>query len=236
MKLLAIFFQQCSLKVFEPLNVYEKCKVFMCSMRCSDNRAELLCMIKSLNEIIMNKEANKEIRIILLKEHITYLLKLTSATQQASSTPDELNIPPNNFLSVNTDEGIQLISSLLDLLESMVFLMNDQEEPPNDTTNSKNFETLTVYVHILAQYLNENAADQSRKQLNDLVVQKVLNLGKNYKLQLKSVLDKWPNLKVKFGNALKATPALNATPNTPQNRQASKTPKIQLNFNFNKPN
>lgn len=128
MKLLSIFFQYCSMKVFEPLNVYEKCKVFMCSMRCSDNRNELLCMIQSLNEILSNKETQKELRIVLLKEHLSYLLKLTSST---------VNIPPNSsssttthnnshFLTRTNENGVELIKSLLDLLESMVNLMEEE--------------------------------------------------------------------------------------------------------------
>ena len=97
------------MKVFEPLNVYEKCKVFMCSMRCSDNRNELLCMIKSLNEILSNKETQKELRIVLLKEHLSYLLKLTSSTSTSNS----------HFFTKTSQEGVELIKSLLDLLESM---------------------------------------------------------------------------------------------------------------------
>lgn len=131
MKLISIYFQHCSIKVFEPMNVYEKCKVFMCSMRCSDNRDELLCMIKSLNEILLNKDTRKEIRIILLKEHISYLLKLTSITNTTFPLPNEIHPPSqspqsNSIFVSNTDENLQLASSLIDLFESMVFLMSDQ--------------------------------------------------------------------------------------------------------------
>ena len=124
MKLLAIFFQYCSMKVFEPLNVYEKCKVFMCSMRCSDNRGELLCMIQSLNEILSNKETKRELRVVLLKEHLSYLLKLTSTSSS--------NIPAfssnSHFLNRTTEHGVKLIKSLLDLLESMVELMREDSK------------------------------------------------------------------------------------------------------------
>lgn len=124
MKLISIYFQYCSMKVFEPLNVYEKCKVFMCSMRCSDIGKELLCMIQSLNEILSNKQTRKELRVVLLKEHLSYLLKLTSSTfdlnQQMASN--------SHFLTKTTEEGIELIKSLLDLLESMVNLMGEESK------------------------------------------------------------------------------------------------------------
>lgn len=85
-------------------------------------------------------------------------------------------------------------------------------------------------------------------ELNDLVLKKLLNLGVNYKQEFKQVLEKWPTLKTKIGNAFKSstlTPSANPnqninspqsfastpTPNTPQ----VKAPKIQLkNFNFTK--
>ena len=123
MKLLGFFFQYCSMKVFEPLNVYEKCKVFMCSMRCSDNRAELLCMIQSLNEILSNKETKRELRIVLLKEHLSYLLKLTSTSSNLPAFSSNAH-----FLNRNTEHGVQLIKSLLDLLESMVELMREDSK------------------------------------------------------------------------------------------------------------
>ena len=136
MKLLSIYFQYCSMRVFEPLNVYEKCKVFICSMRCSDNRNELLCMIQSLNDILINKQTKREIRIILLKEHLSYLLKLTSST---STTLSNLITPTSsqdqnpsqlqtNFLAITDEEGVQIIKSLLDLLESMVVLMSEESK------------------------------------------------------------------------------------------------------------
>ncbi len=141
MKLLAIMFQYSSVKVFEPLNVYEKCKVFMCSMRCSDNRAELICMIKCLNEILLNKGTKKEMRVILLREHLSYLLKLTSSTTNPMSLLQQQQQPPNSlanslsnssaFLSLTNDDGLELIKSLLDLLESMVVLMSGEEEKGN---------------------------------------------------------------------------------------------------------
>lgn len=124
------------MRVFEPLNVYEKCKVFICSMRCSDNRNELLCMIQSLNDILINKQTKREIRIILLKEHLSYLLKLTSST---STTLSNLITPTSsqdqnpsqlqtNFLAITDEEGVQIIKSLLDLLESMVVLMSEESK------------------------------------------------------------------------------------------------------------
>lgn len=118
MRLIAIYFQWCSPKLFEPMNVYEKCKVFMCSLRCSDVPDELECMIKCLNEIIMNKQTARDLRVILLKEHITYLLKLASSATDASYPC---------LLTISTDHGLRLISSLIDLFESMVFLVNDPD-------------------------------------------------------------------------------------------------------------
>jgi hypothetical protein len=252
MKLLTIFFQYSSIKIFEPLNVYEKCKVFMCSMRCSDNRNELICMIRCLNKIILNKETKKEMRIILLKEHLTYLLKLTSSSsnhsnnlQQQQNNQNMLN--ENNFFSINTDDGLELIKSILDLLDSMVFLMSGKEETNNEQ------DTLSIYVHILGTYLTEpgtfgNVSPDALKrsyELNDFVIKKIINLGVNYKSELKQVLEKWPNLKTKIGNALKSSTqnasnnssgsssnSINA--NMTKTTQANKAPKIALNFNFSK--
>lgn len=115
------------MKVFEPLNVYEKCKVFMCSMRCSDVGKELLCMIQSLNEILSNSETKKELRIVLLKEHLSYLLKLTSSTSSID-VDNPVSSTNSHFLTKTSEEGIQLIKSLLDLLESMVNLMRDDSK------------------------------------------------------------------------------------------------------------
>lgn len=209
MKLISIFFQYCSMKVFEPLNVYEKCKVFMCSMRCSDIGKELLCMIQSLNEILSNKQTQKKLRVVLLKEHLSYLLKLTSSTsdlkQQMASN--------SHFLSKTTEEGIELIKSLLDLLESMVNLMSEE---------SKEQETLTVFIHILAAYLSDTSslADKTMNnqantkyvtELNDLVLKKLISLGTNHKEDFKQVLGKWPEVKTKIENAFKL--AANTTSN-----------------------
>lgn len=116
------------MKVFEPLNVYEKCKVFMCSMRCSDNGKELLYMIQSLNEILSNKDTKKELRIVLLKEHLSYLLKLTSTTSSIDLGSDNYCSTNSHFLTKTSEEGIQLIKSLLDLLESMVILMSEDSK------------------------------------------------------------------------------------------------------------
>lgn len=216
------------MKVFEPLNVYEKCKVFMCSMRCSDNRNELLCMIKSLNEILSNKATQKELRIVLLKEHLSYLLKLTSSTSTSNS----------HFLTRTTHEGVELIKSLLDLLESMVNLMS---EGGGDDEESKEQETLTIYIHILSSYLSDNETSASKYacDLNDLVLKKLINLGTNHKQEFKFVLSKWPNIKTKIENAFKMSTAQassqtsNSTASsfqqTSQSATAtSKAPKIQL--------
>ncbi|CAF0928332.1 unnamed protein product [Brachionus calyciflorus] len=229
MKLLSLYFQYCSVHVFEPLNVYEKCKVFMCSMRCSDNKKELLCMIESLNEILSNKKTCKKIRIILLREHLSYLCKLTSSTNDLES---------NSFISLSSENGFELIKSLLDLFESMVSLTSEDSE---DSLN----ETLTIYVHILGAYLNEEVINDTKLkrkqgQLNEIVIKKLVNLGVNYKQELKLVMDKWPDLKNKIGNAFKAS--ANQTSNetqatskvSNQSLNSAKTPKIQLNFNFSK--
>ncbi len=118
------------MQVFEPLNVYEKCKVFMCSMRCSDNRSELLCMIQSLNDILSNKETQRELRIVLLKEHLSYLLKLTSSTQitQPPQSPGSNLYSNGHFFARDNEDGVLLIKSLLDLLESMVSLMSEESK------------------------------------------------------------------------------------------------------------
>lgn len=247
MKLLSIFFQYCSIKVFEPLNVYEKCKVFMCSMRCSDNKQELLCMIQSLNEILTNQQTRKDIRIILLKEHLSYLLKLTSTplNQHDSDEPSPSSIAALNtshIFTVKTEDGVMLIKSLLDLLESMVILMSQE---------SKDLETLTIFVHILSMHLYDISTDTSNtpndqkkrsKELNDLVLDKLLKLGVNYKQEFKQILDKYPNLKTKIGNAFKLQTSIQQSKSSQNNhpgqsqqtqqQQQSKAPKIQLNFNF----
>ena len=266
MKLLSIFFQYCSIKVFEPLNVYEKCKVFMCSMRCSDNRGELICMIKCLNEILLNKETKKEMRVILLKEHLSYLLKLTSSTtnptsllQSSQAGVSNLNANLNcnsSFLSLIDDDGLDLIKSLLDLLESMVTLVGG-EEKKDDEQDSKEQDTLTIFVHILGMYLTDLSSTASintsnanveflkrSKELNDFVISKIISLGVGYKLELKAVLEKWPSLKAKIGNALKSSATAASVVNASSNAAAklaatsaaasNKTPKIQLSFNFSK--
>lgn len=225
MKLLAIYFQFCSPHVFEPLNVYEKCKVFMCSMRCSDDRKELLCMIQSLAEILSNKKASKKIRIILLREHLSYLCKLTSNSNDSDC-----------FISLTSEYGLELVKSLLDLFESMVALTSEDQENGNSID-----ETLTIYVHILGAYLNLEENDsrtrQKQAQINDIIIKKLLNLGLNYKLEFKQVLENWPDLKTKIGNAFKASANVKENSQNTianQNSSISKTPKIQLNFNFSK--
>jgi hypothetical protein len=254
MLMLSIFFQYSSMKVFEPLNVYEKCKVFMCSMRCSDNLGELLCLIQSLNDILNNSQTKKELRIILLKEHLSYLLKITSSTSYipAFLCNDSASVeePPVNFLAIKNDESLQLIKSILDLLESMVNLLSDDD-------SLKEHETLTIFIHILSMYLNDPTIEQTDKklkllndELNDLVLKKLLNLGVKYKQEFKQVLEKWPNLKLKIGAAFKSmnaqtNQALNSNSSSQiqsmsggnssqqqQNQQPNKPPKIQLNFNF----
>lgn len=120
-------------------------------------------------------------------------------------------------------------------------------------------ETLEIYVHILGMYLTESgvASETSAtttsasktttartKQLTDIVIQKILTLGKNYKQELKQVLDKSPSLKTKFGNALRISTSTTSSSSmtTPgggagshsSTSQVNKTPKIQLNFNFSK--
>ena len=256
MRMLSIFFQYSSMKVFEPLNVYEKCKVFMCSMRCSDNLNELLCLIQSLNDILSNNQTKKELRIILLKEHLSYLLKITSSTayMPVSLCNEVTSIEqlPDNFLAIKNGESVKLIKSILDLLESMVNLLSDDE-------SLKEHETLTIFIHILSMYLNDPTVEQSNNklkslndELNDLVLKKLLNLGFKYKQEFKLVLEKWPNLKSKIGAAFKSmntqtNQAANSNSNqshllinsghhqqNQQQIQPNKPPKIQLNFNFSK--
>lgn len=133
MKLVSIHLQQCSSKVFEPMNVYEKCKVFMCSLRCSDSRADLLCLVACLNDVLRNKQTSRDLRVILLKEHISYLLKLASTSTSESSQPSEAD--NSMLLAVDTSEGRQLVAALLDLFEAMVFLVNDPEVNNDPTGN-----------------------------------------------------------------------------------------------------
>jgi hypothetical protein len=251
MRMLSLFFQYSSMKVFEPLNVYEKCKVFMCSMRCSDNLNELFCLIQSLNDILQNNQTKKELRIILLKEHLSYLLKITSATayMPLSLCKDSTNNEPQtgNFLAIINGENLQVIKSIIDLLESMVNILNDDE-------SLKEHETLTIFIHILSMYLNDPNVEHSdnktrllNDELNDLVLKKLLNLGVKYKQEFKQVLEKWPNLKAKIGAAFKSMNAqTNQTVSSSSNQsnvgqqqnqqqiQPNRPPKIQLNFNFSK--
>jgi hypothetical protein len=217
----------------------------MCSMRCSDNKQELLCMIQSLNEILTNQQTRKDIRIILLKEHLSYLLKLTStptnqhdADEPSSSSINTINT--SHIFTVKTEDGVLLIKSLLDLLESMVLLMSEE---------CKDQETLTIFVHILSMHLYDITTDTSNtpneqkkraKELNDLVLDKLLKLGVNCKQEFKQILDKYPNLKTKIGNAFKSQTSSqqsrlsqhNHPGQSQQAQQQSKAPKIQLNFNF----
>ena len=261
MHMISIFFQYCSMKVFEPLNVYEKCKVFMCSMRCSDNLSELICLIRSLNDILNNVQTKKELRIILLKEHLSYILKITSSTAYMPASlygnSDSENLaslnnleqqPAVNSLAITSEESLHLIKSILDLLESMVNLLSDDE-------SLKEHETLTIFIHILSMYLNdpshEPIADVKLKrlynELNDLVLNKLLNLGVKFKQEFKVVLEKWPNLKARIGAAFKSMNANSSTTQSPSSSQAqssiyqqqksqpNKPPKIQLkDFNFSK--
>ncbi len=235
------------MEVFEPLNVYEKCKVFMCSMRCSDNGKELLTMIQCLNEILSNKETKKELRIVLLKEHLSYLLKLTSSTSSIiedlpSNETIGFSSSNSHFLTKTSEEGVELIKSLLELLESMVDLMRE---------DGNEQETLTVYVHILASYLSDSSIswEESRSQiskkymcdLNDLVLKKLISLGTRHKEDFKLVLNRWPEVKTKIENAFKLSTSVTGSggsglsstgqstgsPLTVQPGQ-SKAPKIQL--------
>lgn len=108
-------------------------------------------------------------------------------------------------------------------------------------------ETLNIYIHILGKYLNDSPTTSTTgraNELNELVIQKILTLGKEYKQELKQALDKSPLLKTKFSNALRISTSQAAAANSAaaqgneQRNQASsqlnKAPKIQLNFNFSK--
>lgn len=226
MKLLTIYFQYSSIHVFEPLNIYEKCKVFMCSMRCSDDRRELLSMIESLTRILSNKNTSKKIRIILLREHLSYLCKLASTNDSES------------FISLTSEYGFEIVISLLDLFESMVTLTSEDQQD-QENANSV-IETLTIYVHILGAYLDSEGNDLKVKhkqaQLNDIIIKKLHNLSQNFKTEFKQVLDSWPDLKTKIVNAFKTSASKkDSSQNLNANHSNSnKTPKIQLNFNFSK--
>jgi hypothetical protein len=132
--------------------------------------------------------------------------------------------------------------------------------------NFQEKDTLTIFVHILGMYLSDpsgvnNQTSQTTSSgieflrrsadLNEFVIKKIINLGVSYKQELKSILDKWPSLKLKIGNALKSSTqastggsGANYSQSTGPGRlnpqqlqsqqQANKTPKIQLNFNFSK--
>lgn len=114
-------------------------------------------------------------------------------------------------------------------------------------------------MHILGTYLSEpSTSSQSDieylnriKELNDFVINKVINLGVNYKQELKAILEKWPTLKQKIGQALKSSQqtqqsqqpvsGVNSSNSSRAGQAAAtassnvnKTPKIQLNFNFSK--
>lgn len=88
--------------------------------------------------------------------------------------------------------------------------------------DSKEQETLTVYIHILATYLSSDHMDddcervdnQMNKKyicdLNDLVLKKLINLGTNHKEDFKQVLNKWPEVKTKIENAFKVSTSLSS--------------------------
>lgn len=148
MRLVGIYFQWCAPRVFEPMNVYEKCKVFMCSMRCSDSPLELECMIKSLNEIILNAETARELRVILLKEHLSYLLKLASTAAAVHDVPEfhsdaSPSVECTSLLSLSTEHGLRLVSALIDLFESMVFLVYDPNAPKASLNSNDNESKLS---------------------------------------------------------------------------------------------
>lgn len=91
-------------------------------------------------------------------------------------------------------------------------------------------------------YLDSDTSAQRCSKLNDIVIQKILALGKNFKQELKQALDKSPDLKSKFSNALRiSTSQQSGTPGSSAGGdqrggggigQVNKTPKIQLSFNF----
>ena len=103
---------------------------------------------------------------------------------------------------------------------------------------------MTVFIHILAMYLNDNnvSVDQTGKkysnELNDLVLKKLINLGTNHRVEFKQILSKWPTIKTKIEAAFKQSvdsgasssvsyPAL-STPPSNFASQTTKAPKIQL--------
>jgi len=204
-------------------------------------------MIQCLDEILSNKETRKELRIVLLKEHLSYLLKLTSSTASivdglptTETTPSGFSSSNGHFLTKTSEEGVQLIKSLLELLESMVDLMRE---------DTKEQETLTVYVHILASYLSDSSGSggggsQMTKKymcdLNELVLKKLISLGSRHKEDFKLVLNRWPEVKTKIENAFKlstnsgsgggsgAVQSVTAGQVSSTQSVQSKAPKIQL--------
>ena len=122
--------------------------------------------------------------VSLLIYHNNFILK---ATPNSASN--------GHFLTKTSEEGVQLIKSLLELLESMVNLMSE---------DARQQETLTVYIHILATYLSSdndkstgldliNNINNNKKQqlicdLNDLVLRKLISLGTKHKEDFKQVI------------------------------------------------
>lgn len=52
----------------------------------------------------------------------------------------------------------------------------------------------------------------TNKELNDIVLIKLINLAKQYKQEFKQILEKWPNLKTKIEVAFKSIAPVNPPP------------------------
>jgi hypothetical protein len=238
MKLISIFFQYCSIQVFEPLDIYDKCKDFMTSMRNSDKQEQVISLIKCLNDILINPSTKKEIKMILLKEHLSHLLELTT---------NNTNNNTNNSILL-TESNIRLITSLLDLLESMIDLMKTnkidkkEEEKEEGAELTQEEETLTIFIHILSVYLIDKTTMMSKykkqidrnriSDLNDLVLAKLINLGKNHTVLFKQILNKWPNIKSKIETAIKSS----STSTSTSNDQTSKLTNTNNSVTLTQPN
>ena len=94
-----------------------------------------------------------------------------------------------------------------------------------------------MFVHILATYLSENNKSESLtstskkyiNELNELVLNKLINLGTNHKQDFKQVLNKWPEVKTKIENAFKLSASEQQTPKAQNSMSVNQRQVGQVN-------
>ena len=284
--MLAIFVGHCSSDVFinkktttttttSPTGVYGECKCLLDTMRSSANARHLLAVLDLLRRVVDDKRTSRELRVLLLKDNLSHLVKMAvaagatlgdnSSSSSSSSTSAAIDTTAPKMFTVESDDGVALCTCLLDLLESMVTVMGCAGAASGDDQTplaaaSKDQEALTVFVHVLGTFLQQQEDDPTKTtdatlrrkkkrsdELNAYAIKKLLALGLSHKQELKQVLEKWPALKAKIATAFKNS-AATATSSGLSNQQQlaqqqqqqqnlaasqqNKAPKIQLNFNF----